>query len=89
MKKQIINNIQNDLRRISKWAAELDKDLPQSQIKVFLAHALKDFNKLTDKHSLGLRAELEKLSKQQSTITQDPLTRLRWAEKILTISCRL
>ncbi|MBU1110411.1 hypothetical protein KKB83_02250 [Patescibacteria group bacterium] len=85
---KLLNHIKNDLRRVAKWAGEIDKPFPKGRIDVFLQHALKDFNSLSGYERVGLRDEFDQLV-QEGQIDHEPLQRLRWAEKTLTLSCRL
>lgn len=84
----IKNSVRNDLRRVSKWTVEATGPLPKAKTQTFLQHARDEFSKLSDPHSQQLASELERLTEQLSDLT-DPLQRLRWAEKVLTLSCRV
>lgn len=78
-----------DLFRVVTAAGNLHKQLPTDSVSEFLTHAIKDFDKttLTDSE-LALKEQLKDLSISLPNIS-DPFTRLRWAEKVLTVRCRL
>ncbi|MBU0708932.1 hypothetical protein KJ596_04275 [Patescibacteria group bacterium] len=86
--KQIIDHVKNDLRRVAKWAGEIDKPFPKEKIDIFLRHAMKDFRSLPPKNTKRLEGSFMEVI-QQERVGQDSLQRLRWAEKVLTLSCRL
>ena len=88
-KQFLINSIKMDLYRVVTAAGDIRKELPKQSIIEFMEHANKDFEKaeLTERER-GLQQELQNLLNQLSQI-KDPLARLRWAEDVMTIRCRL
>jgi hypothetical protein len=88
-KQFILNSIKMDLFRVVTAVGNLQNTLPTESVSEFLTHALKDFEKtaLTEKE-LALKEQLRDLSISLHDIS-DPFTRLRWAEKVLTVRCRL
>lgn len=85
----VINSIKMDLYRIVTAAGNIKNDLPRISIKAFLSHAIKDFNKIKlTKLQSDLKKELIYLQEKVDGLN-NPFDRLRWAEKILTIRCRL
>lgn len=88
-KQFLINSIKMDLFRVVTAAGDTDKELPKQSVIEFMEHANKDFEKteLTDREK-GLKQELQQLLSQLPQI-KDPFSRLRWAEDVMTIRCRL
>lgn len=88
-KQFIINSIKMDLYRVVTAAGNINKELPKLSVIEFMEHANKDFNKteLSDSEK-KLKQELQQLLHQLPKI-KDPLSRLRWAEDVMTIRCRL
>lgn len=85
----IINSIKMDLHRVVTAAGNISKELPKQSIIEFMDHANKDFEKteLTQREK-ALKEKLLYLLNQLDNIN-DPLTRLRWTEDVMTIRCRL
>jgi hypothetical protein len=85
----IINSIKMDLFRIVTAAGNLNNPIPLESINAFMTHAIADFSKtpLTEADT-NFKGQLESLKNSLNLIT-DPHTRLRWAEDVLTIRCRL
>lgn len=88
-KKFIIDSIKMDLFRVVTAAGNLNNELPKESILEFMTHADKDFEKteLNDKEK-ELKQELQILGQRLSQIN-DPASRLRWADDVLTVRCRL
>jgi transcriptional regulator of met regulon len=89
-KKFYIRAVKMDLLRTTRVVANLKHSINENTAKEFLLHALKDLekNKLSPREK-ELKQELVKLSRSISNVLNDPHKRLRWAEKVLTVSCRL
>ena len=87
--KFIKDSIKMDLYRVVTAAGNINRAMPLQSIYEFMNHAGKDFEKtkLTNKELL-LKQQLQKLQNELPQI-KDPHSRLRWAEDILTIRCRL
>lgn len=88
-KKFIIDSIKMDLHRVVTAAGNLSQKLPKQSIEEFMNHAYKDFEKteLTQREK-ALKEELKQRLIQLNSIN-DPLSRLRWTENVMTIRCRL
>lgn len=88
-KQFIINSIKMDLYRVVTAVGDTNKELPQQSVIEFMEHANKDFEKikLSDREK-KLKQELKQLLDQLPQI-KDSSSRLRWAENILTVRCRL
>ncbi|OGC50396.1 hypothetical protein A2716_04285 [candidate division WWE3 bacterium RIFCSPHIGHO2_01_FULL_40_23] len=88
-KKFIINSTKMDLHRVVTATGNINKELPQQSVIEFMEHADKDFGKIElTKWEQTLRQHLQNLQKQLPYI-KDPHSRLRWAEDVMTIRCRL
>jgi len=81
-------NIKMDLIRVAKTALDIKNDFDESVSKTFLKKAEEEF-KLIEDNEKKLLQDLKKYEKQIDEIKIDPLKRLRWGEKILTIASRL
>ena len=85
-----INSIKMDLLRVVTVAGDVTKDLPKQSVQEFLIHADDDFKKINlSKLEKELYDELQQLCSALNKSVQDDKSRLQWAEKILTIRCRL
>ena len=86
----IINSIKMDLYRVVTAAGDITKEMPTKSIQEFINHATADFEKLelNEKES-NLKNELLLLTTSINSCQNDPHKRLKWAEQILTIRCRL
>ena len=87
--KFIIDSVKMDLRRIAHWTCDISTEFPEKKVLVFLTNAknlIKTVSVSSDKY--GLAQELSNLTVQKDVLI-DPLKRLRWAEEVLTLSCRL
>jgi len=82
--------VKMDLLRTTKVVADLKHSVSEEEAKEFLLHGLKDLgkNKLNPQEK-KLQQELIELKKTLPECLKDPHQRLRWAEKVLTVSCRL
>lgn len=79
-----------DLHRVATMVGYINKSISIVSVMEFIHHAELDFNKLElNKHESNLKAELITLKKELGDSLKDPHKRLRFAEKILTIRCRL
>ena len=85
-----IEAVKMDLLRLVSQVSSLDSKISQSSVKIFLDHALTDLDTIQlNKHELRLKQELIQIGKDLENYLNDPIKRLRWAEKVLTIRCRL
>lgn len=88
-RKFIIDSIKMDLFRVVTAAGDITKEPPIQSIKEFLIHADKDFEKTAlDDREKQIRSQLQNLAKNLKAL-ENPHTRLRWAEDVLTARCRL
>lgn len=89
-KEFIINSIKMDLHRVVTAVGDITKEIPTDSVKIFLEHAYSDFAKIEtlDDREQSLKNSLNLLTNKLESL-QDPHKRLRWAEDILTIRCRL
>jgi len=79
-----------DLYRVAVAAGNITQKFPVESVKEFLLHIDKDFKKIIPtKHEKNLINEVRKLTKNIREHTKDPDKRLKWAEKVLTVRCRL
>ena len=78
-----------DLYRVVTASGNIDKELPKQSVIEFMKHADKDFEKtkLTKREQM-LREQLKNLLNKLPNI-KNSNSRLKWAEDILTIRCRL
>ena len=84
-----INSIKMDLFRVVTAAGDTRNVLPKDSITEFLEHANKDFDRVElNDDEKELKLELGNLIDKFSLIN-DATSRLRWAENILTLRCRL
>ena len=84
-----INAIKMDLYRVVTATGDIRKEIPFQSVKEFLQHADQDFDKWAlDQREQSIRAEIRELAAQLYDL-EDPIKRLRWAERILTARCRL
>ena len=81
-------NIKMDLLRVAKTAFDIKNDFDIQVSQTFLNQAEKEFNLIEDSEKT-LIEDLKKHKKQILDIKDDPLKRIRWGEKILTIASRL
>jgi hypothetical protein len=88
-KKFVLDSIKMDLFRVVTATGDITKEIPMESVVTFIKHADKDFDKidLTDQEKM-LRGKLKELLKILPTI-QDPKSRLRWAEDVMTTLCML
>lgn len=85
-----INAIKMDLFRVVTAAGDITTKFPYQSIKEFLNHAQSDFEKIPKtEHEQKLYKELALLANSIDQSKINNPDRLRWAEKILTIRCRL
>jgi hypothetical protein len=84
-----INSIKMDLFRVVTATGDVSKELPTQSIVEFMEHVRKiwDSVELTNREN-ALKQEFLQLQDQLPQIKDTP-SRLKWAEKILTIRCRL
>lgn len=81
-------NIKMDLLRVAKTAFDINKPFDKDISKVFLDRAEKEFETQLPQETL-LKGELVKFGLQMEAAANDPLKRIRWGEKLLTIAARL
>lgn len=80
-----------DLFRVVNAAGNIKQKFPVASVKEFLTHADRDFEKIeTSPREKKLRREMLLLTKGiNQNVTDDPHSRLRWVEDIMTVRCRL
>lgn len=79
-----------DLYRVATAAGNITQKFPLASVKEFLLHIDKDFKKIKpSRHETNLINEVTMLTKNIKEHTKDPNKRLKWAEKVLTVRCRL
>ncbi len=81
-------NIKMDLLRAAKSALEVKSEFDPKLSETFLNKAKEEFQFIKDEERL-LEKDLEVHCNQINDIKSDPLKRLQWGEKILTIASRL
>ena len=81
-------NIKMDLLRVSKTALDIKNDFDVEISEEFLNKAREEFALIEDEDRLLLK-DLETHQEQINEIKKDPLKRIRWGEKIMTIASRL
>lgn len=81
-------NIKMDLMRVAKSALDIKNDFDKNVSETFLNKVEEEF-KLIEDDEKKLLQDLKEYRAQVSEIKEDPLKRLRWGEKILTIASRL
>ncbi len=81
-------NIKMDLLRVAKSAIEISKEFDQEISETFLNKAEKEFTLINDSDR-ELLSEVNTYRNQIGEIKSDPLKRIRWGEKLLTIASRL
>jgi len=74
--------------RVAKTAFEITKPFDKKFAELFLNKALSEFEKNLPEETL-LKKELVGFQAQIDLVHNDPLKRLRWGEKIMTIATRL
>ena len=77
-----------DLMRVVKTALEIDKPFEKAIAYMFLDKALQEFESNLPKETL-LKNELQLFNSQIDDISNDPLKRIHWGEKVMTIASRL
>jgi len=78
-----------DLLRVVTAVGNLNNPIPQESVNDFLTHAIKDFDKTPlDEKDEMFKKQLITLRDRLTSIN-DPHKRLRWAEDVLTIRCRI
>ncbi len=88
-KQFFINSIKMDLLRVVTAVGNLNNPIPQESVNDFLTHAIKDFDKTPlDEKDEMFKKQLITLRDRLTSIN-DPHKRLRWAEDVLTIRCRI
>jgi hypothetical protein len=81
-------NIKMDLLRVSKTALDIKNDFDTKISEEFLNKAREEFSLIEDEDKMLLN-DLITHQKQINDIKNDPLKRIRWGEKIMTIASRL
>ena len=81
-------NIKMDLLRASKTALDTDKNFDQEITKIFLDKAKQEFAFIIDSDKT-LLDDIETYQKQMKEMSSDPLKRIRWGEKIMTVASML
>ena len=87
-----LNSAKMDLRRVVHYSADLTKEFPITKIEMFLDNSQTLLNTAQiEKHKKPLLTELNQLKTKiyDKEFIRNPLNRIRWAEEILTLSCRL
>jgi len=88
-KQFIKDSIKMDLHRVINAAGNITKPIPTKSVNEFLNHAYRDFEKIQlDSKEAELKKELLQLTKSLKNV-DDPLSRLRWVEDIMTLRCRI
>jgi len=77
-----------DLLRSAKSAFEINKPFDKTIANLFIRKALEEFDNNFPQETV-LRKELANFQVQINSISSDPLKRIRWGEKIMTIASRL
>lgn len=77
-----------DLLRASKTALDTDKNFDQEITKIFLDKAKQEFAFIIDSDKT-LLDDIETYQKQMKEMSSDPLKRIRWGEKIMTVASML
>lgn len=77
-----------DLLRVSKTALQIGTLFDDKLVKTFLDKAKLEFKKIDD-FDRKLLTDLHKLSKKIPSKNDDPIKRIRWGEKIMTIASRM
>ena len=81
-------NIKMDLLRVAKTALDIKNEFDTTISREFLDKAKKEFSLIEDEDRLLLK-DLKIHQEQVNDIKNDPLKRIRWGEKIMTIASRL
>jgi|GEM_PF-952326 len=85
-----LNAVKMDLLRLVHYVGNLENPASEKSVSEFINHALNDLNKLElNSLEITLKQELHLLANQVSDHLRDPNKRLKWADKILTIRCRI
>lgn len=88
-KQFILNSIKMDLLRLVTAVGNIQNPVPHKSVQEFLTHAINDFDKTElNEKELALKNQLLDLNTRLPEV-KDQSTRLRWAEDVLTIRCRL
>ena len=77
-----------DLLRSAKSAFEINKPFDKNIANLFIRKALDEFDNNFPQETV-LRKELTNFQTQIDSIATDPLKRIRWGEKVMTIASRL
>jgi|GEM_PF-1455062 hypothetical protein len=81
-------NIKMDLLRTAKSAFDINRPFDKTIADVFLTKALEEFDKNLPEET-GLKKELVEFKAQLATVCTDPIKRIRWGEKVMTVASRL
>ena len=81
-------NIKMDLLRVAKTALDTDKSFDQEITKIFLDKAKQEFAFINDSDKTLLN-DIETYQKQMKEMSSDPIKRIRWGEKIMTVASML
>ncbi len=81
-------NIKMDLLRVSKTALDIKNDFDTKISNEFLNKAREEFALVEDEDRLLIK-DLKTHQEQINDIKNDPLKRIKWGEKIMTIASRL
>jgi peptidoglycan hydrolase CwlO-like protein len=81
-------NIRTDLLRVTKMALDVGNPFEKGLANTFLNKAKKELEE-SFPNEKRLEKEIEDYQKKIDSIAIDPLERIRWGEKVLTISSRL
>jgi len=77
-----------DLLRVAKTALDIKNDFDTQISEEFINKAKKEFSLIEDEDKRLLN-DLKIHQEQVNEIKDDPLKRIRWGEKIMTIASRL
>ena len=81
-------NIRTDLLRATKTALHVDQPFQKELVETFIEKAIWEFeNNLPEEEDL--KGELQGYKEKVSLVEDNFLERIRWGEKVLTISSRL
>jgi len=84
-----VDSIKMDLYRVVTAVGNLENPIPYKSVEEFIDHALLYFDKVViSKRETELKLELEALKDKLNSLVGSH-NRLCWAEKVLTIRCRL
>ena len=77
-----------DLLRVAKTALDVDKEFDQKIAETFLNKAKQEFAFINDSDKALLK-DIETYQNQVRKISSNPLKRIRWGEKVMTVASML